>query len=151
MDAQKSKFTSDEIMIKASPEVVWKVLTDPALTPEYMFGCAVACDWTIGSPILWKGVRDGITYVRGYLVAFEKPRKFSFSVFDPNAAYPDIPENYLRATYTLAGETDGTHLRVTQGDYAQVAEGEKRFRDSIKSGGWMPVLEGIKKIAETLS
>ncbi len=151
MDTETAQFTSDEILINANPETVWKVLTDPELTPRYMFGCTVACDWRPGSPILWTGVQDGVTYVKGNLKIFDKPNTFSFTVFDPNAAYADIPENYLTATYTLSKHKNGTLLKVTQGDYARVAEGKKRYRDSVDSGGWMPVLDGIRKIAESLS
>ena len=151
METKSPQFTFDEILIRATPETVWQVLTDPEITPQYMFGCTVQCDWDPGSPILWKGVQDGITYVKGNLIAFDKSRKFSFTVFDPNAAYADIPENYLTATYTLSRKQNGTLLKVTQGDYAKVAEGNKRYADSINSGGWMPVLEEIRKIVESLS
>lgn len=151
MEKKTPQFTHDEILIRANPETVWKVLTDPQITPQYMFGCAVQCDWKPGSPIHWTGTSDGIIYVKGNLKAFEKPRKFSFTVFDPNAAYADIPANYLTATYTLSKQQNGTLLEVTQGDYAKVAEGNKRYQDSVASGGWMPVLEGVRKIAESLS
>lgn len=151
MEPTATQFTHDEILIRANPEIVWKVLTDPKYTPQYMFGCAVQCDWNPGSPILWTGVQDGVTYVKGNLKIFDKPNTFSFSIFDPNADYADIPENYLTATYTLSRQKDGTLLKVTQGDYAKVAEGNKRYQDSVDSGGWMPVLEGVRKIAESLS
>ena len=151
MDKKTPQFTTDQILIKAAPETVWKVLTDPELTPQYMFGCTVQCDWKKGAPILWTGVQDGVTYVKGNLKVFDEPATLSFTVFDPNAAYPDIPENYLTATYSLSQQQNGTMLKVTQGDYAMVADGNKRYRDSVDSGGWMPVLEGIRKISESLS
>ena len=143
----KSLFTSDEIYIEVDAQKVWEVLINPEMTKQYMFGCEVICDWIIGSPILWKGSQDGVIYVKGHLLQFEPCHTFSFSVFDPNAAYPDIPENYLVVTYTLAEEESETHLKVTQGDYLKVADGAKRYQDSIDGGGWAPVLENIRKLS----
>ena len=141
-------YTEDEIQIMAPVSKVWKTLIDPKMTKKYMFGCEVACDWQIGGPILWKGAEDGIVYVKGKLVSFEKERLFSFTTFDPNDTYEDIPENYLTATYTLKPEGEVTTLRVTQGDYATVAEGKKRYEDTIAAGGWSAVLKEIKTMLE---
>ena len=141
-------YTRDEIIIQASTDAIWDVLVNPEMTKLYMYGCEVLSDWKIGSPVLWRGAEDGITYVKGELVAFEKNQEFAFTVIDPNGSYEDIPENYLTARYTLEKTKDGIKLVVTQGDYAHVEEGEKRYKDTIDAGGWQPVLEGIKKLAE---
>ncbi len=138
----------NEITIEASPEQVWDVLTNPKTTPQYMYGCEVLCDWQIGSPILWKGVQDGIVYVKGNLVEFRPHSAFAFTVFDPHGNYPDIPQNHLKARYTLKEEAGATLLAVTQGDYSQVAEGSKRYEDTMAQGGWGSVLEAIQKIAQ---
>jgi uncharacterized protein YndB with AHSA1/START domain len=147
MSESKSLFTSDEIYIETPAQTIWEVLINPEMTKQYMFGCEVICDWEIGSPILWKGVQDGVVYVKGNLLQFDPCNIFSFSVFDPNATYPDIPENYLVATYTLSEKNNRTHLKVIQGDYLKVADGQKRYQDSIDGGGWAPVLESIRKLS----
>lgn len=141
-------FTKDEIRINAPASSVWKTLVDPEKTKHYMFGCKVICDWQIGSPILWKGAEDGVIYVTGTLLALEKEKIFSFTTFDPNATYEDIADNYLTATYTLHEHGDFTTLTVTQGDYSIVADGQKRYEDTIAAGGWSAVLKQIKKLCE---
>lgn len=138
----------NELTIDAPVAEVWNALIDPQVTPQYMFGCEVICNWDVGHPILWKGVEDGIVYVKGELLEFEQERIFSFTVFDPNAEYDDVPENYLTATYTLSQQSHHTGLKVTQGDYETVADGQKRYADTLSQGGWGAVLEGIKKIVE---
>ena len=142
-------YIENEIIINASPQQVWQALVDPAVTPTYMFGCAVICDWLPGSPIHWKGVADGVVYVKGNLVSLDKPKRFAFTVFDPNAKYADVPENYLTATYTLSQHNTGTRLQVTQGDYETVAAGKQRYDDTLAQGGWQAVLDGIKQVVES--
>lgn len=144
-----SLFTENEITIEASVSKVWDALTNPTLTPQYMFGCEVITNWNIGEEILWKGVADGVVYVKGTIVAFEKEKELSFTVFDPTANYPDIPANHLITTYTLTPDDGSTLLHVKQGDYTTVAEGSKRYEDTMAQGGWRSVLKAIKELLET--
>jgi hypothetical protein len=61
--------------------------------------------------------------------------------------HKDIPENYLTVTCELKEQgVNGSHLEFTQGDYAKVADGERRYKDF--SGGGDAILQGIKKLAE---
>ena len=142
-------YTEDEIAINAPASKVWEALINPELTRQYMFGCEVICNWNIGDPIEWKGMQDGVVYVKGHLVAFDPPKEFAFTVFDPHASYPDVPKNYLTASYQLHDQGNATVLKVTQGDYASVAEGEKRYQDTLAQGGWSAVLDSLKKIVES--
>ena len=47
---------SSSITIHASADRVWQVLTDPQAIKEFMFGAEVHTDWTVGGPIVWRGV-----------------------------------------------------------------------------------------------
>ena len=73
-----------------------------------------------------------------------------YTTFDPNnKTIEDIPENYLIVTYRLSEEGGVTRLEVAQGDFATVAEGEKRYQEVYNNGqGWMPVLERIRALVE---
>ena len=144
----KTQYIEAEQVINASPTQVWDLLTNPERTPAYMFGCTVLCDWQVGSPMIWRGQADGVDYIKGSLVGLEPEKKLAFTVFDPLASYPDVPENYLTVTYTLSLVDGGTHLHVRQGDYALVAEGAKRYEDTQAQGGWSAVLKKIKELAE---
>ena len=140
---------STKIAVKADPEKVWKALTDPDLTMQYMFGCRCETDWQPGNSVLWRGSADGVIYVSGKAVRFEPNSVLSYTVFDPNGNYEDIPENHLTVEYILVPQEDGsTLLRVYQGDYAKVAEGSNRFAEA--DAGWQMTLEALKKTVENL-
>lgn len=143
-------YTEDTTTIKASINEVWDALVNPGKTKEYMFGCEVESDWTVGNPVLWKGAQDGVVYVKGKLVEFEKGKVFSFTTFDPLASYEDVESNYLTATYTLEEQGENVLLTVTQGDYATVADGDVRYKDTLDQGGWSGVLAQIKTIMPSL-
>lgn len=139
------------IDIKAPAAKVWDALVNPEQTKKYMFGCVPVTDWQPGSPMLWKGVFDGveIVAVKGEVVKIVPGKHLSYTTIDPNSPdIPDVPENYLLVTYNVAETPEGSTLTVTQGDYAGVANGQRRYEDSTKDGGWQPILEAIRDLAE---
>jgi uncharacterized protein YndB with AHSA1/START domain len=142
----------NEILIHAPAWRVWDALINPQITIQYMFGCVPVTDWKEGSLLLWRGSYEGkeMDFVKGQVVRIEPGSHLSYTVIDPNnQAIPDVPENYLTVTCDLVEEDGSTRFIVTQGDYALVAEGEKRFKDSNNGGeGWNPILVQIKKIVE---
>ncbi len=145
------KFIRNTIAINASAEKVWDALVNPEQTKKYMFGCAAISDWKVGSPLIWKMIYEGKDFipVKGDIVSIEPNKKLAYTVIDPNSAIEDIPENYLMVIYELKAENDQTVLTVTQGDYATVADGEKRYQESYNNGeGWNPILVEIKKVVE---
>ncbi len=142
------RYVENEIMIEGSAAEVWNTLIDPEKTVQYMFGCKVISDWGIGDSIIWQGAHDGVNYVVGHVVKYEPEKALSFTVFDPNADFEDIPENYLTVEYILTSQEGGTHLSVTQGDYDKVEAGDKRYKDTMDQGGWQSVLEKIKALVE---
>ncbi|UYQ94661.1 SRPBCC domain-containing protein [Chitinophaga horti] len=145
------KVITNTIQISAHAERVWEVLTKPEYTKQYMFGCVPETDWQPNSPILWKGVFDGVemTAVKGHIVQVRPGHHLSYTVIDPNnQEIPDVPENYLTVTYDLQELNGETRFTVTQGDYSKVANGEARFKDSEAEGGWQAILEQIKSVAE---
>jgi len=138
------------ITIAAPASKVWDALVNPAQTKKYMYGCEPVTDWKPGSDIIWKGVFDGkeLIAVTGKVVSFSKGRSLAYTTFDPNGIYADVPENHLVVTYALTENDGTTDFTVTQGDYSKVAEGQKRYDDSMSEGGWSAILQQIKKIAE---
>ena len=139
------------ITIQAPIEKIWDALTNPEQTKKYMFGCETVSDWKPGSPLLWKGSYEGkeMVFVKGNILEIDSPRFLSYTTIDPNSTIDDISENYLTVTYLLSGEGGQTQLTVTQGDYALVADGEKRYAEAFNNGdGWNPILLQIKKLVE---
>jgi len=148
----KSLTIENSIDIKAEKRLVWEALTEPEQTQKYMFGCRTESDWQPGSLLLWKMNHEGkeIVAVKGHVVKITAPALLSYTVIDPNSGIEDIPANYLTVTYRLEEWGDGTRLTVTQGDYLQVADGQKRYEESYNHGeGWNPILQQIKKILES--
>ncbi len=142
---------ANSIVIHAPAAKVWDTLVNPEQTVKYMFGCVPLTDWKVGSSLLWKGNFDGIEMVavKGAIMEIRPEQYLAYTVIDPNdPKIPDIPENYLTVTYTLSTANGDTILSVTQGDYSKVAEGEKRYQHTVADGGWDPILEQIKQLAE---
>jgi uncharacterized protein YndB with AHSA1/START domain len=138
------------IEVNAPIETLWKVLTDAEFIPQYMFGCVAETDWKPGSRLLWKGAADGKLYVKGKIVAFDPPHRLVYTIFDPNSKIKDIPANYLTMTYDLKKRGDrASLLEITQGDFADVEDGENRYKHSLD--GDDTVLTGIKTLAESTS
>lgn len=140
------------ITIQAPAAKVWDTLVNPEQTRKYMFGCEALSDWKVGSPLLWKGTFDGkeLVAVKGEVVKIEPERTLAYTTIDPNSTtVEDIPENYLTVTYELTPQNGSTVLTVTQGDFATVADGQKRYDEVYDGGqGWDPILAEIKKVAE---
>ncbi len=139
------------ITINAPSSQVWDVLTNPEKTKIYMFGCETVSDWNVGSELLWEGEYEGkkMVFVKGKIVNIEPNKLLKYTVIDPFASYPDIPENYLNVTYKLMEQDGQTTLIVVQDGFETAAEGEKRYKDVYNNGkGWDPILVEIKKVAE---
>ena len=139
------------ISINAPVEKVWDALINPAQTKKYMFGCETVSDWKPGSPLLWKMDYEGKEFiaVKGTILKIETNRLLAYTTIDPNAGIEDVPGNYLTVTYELSSDNGGTMLTATQGDYAAVGEGGKRYAETIAGGGWDPILVEIKKLVES--
>lgn len=141
----------NSILINANADKVWDVLTNPEETKKYMFGCATVTDWKVGSPLLWQYNYEGkdVVAVKGHIIAIEPGKFLVYTVFDPNSTMPDVPENYLTVTYALEEKNGQTKLSVSQGNYATVADGQRRYKESYNNGeGWNPILVQIKAQAE---
>lgn len=148
---QPQKNVTNKIAIHAAPETVWDALVNPAKTKLYMFGCEAVSDWKVGSTLEWKGQHDGkdMIFVKGKILLINPYKELAYTVIDPFASYPDIPENYLNVTYKLEQQGEDTILTVRQDGFETAAEGEKRYQDVYNKGeGWHPILEQIKKVSE---
>ncbi len=141
-------FIRQSIEIQAPAEKVWEVLTHPAMTRQYMFGCDVVSDWKIGSPVLWKGVLKGkeLVYVKGQVVTYEPYRLLQYTTFGSEGKLADVPSNYVTVTHKLTPREGGILLEVSQGDFAGIEDSEKRYKDGL--AGWSMIIPSIKDLAE---
>lgn len=142
----KELLITKTITLNAAAEKVWDALTNPAKTKEYMYNCEALSDWKVGSPLIWKGAKDGVVYVKGTIVAIEKGKRLQFTTFDPNSTMEDVPSNYITVTYGLSPEGNKTTLSIIQSTPVNATDAEKRHNES--AAGWEMVLKGVKEVAE---
>jgi len=144
----KELIVKKTITINADISKVWNALTDPNMTKKYMYGCAVITDWKVGSPILWKGISDGVEsiLIKGSIEKIEPGRLLQYTTLDPHASYPAIPSKTVRATFELMPKLGKTVLSVSQGDFTKVENSIRRFNET--AGGLEKVLLDLKALLE---
>jgi uncharacterized protein YndB with AHSA1/START domain len=143
----------NDIIIDAPAAKVWDALVNPAKTKQYMFGCETVSDWKKGSTLEWRGNFDGIDLVAvtGTIVDIQPGKYLAYTAIDPNnPAIRDTLERCITVTYSLEENKGQTTFTVTQGDYAKVEDGERRYKEAYNDGiGWDPILVEIKKLVES--
>jgi uncharacterized protein YndB with AHSA1/START domain len=136
---------STSIEIDAPPERVWQTLVEPEQVARYMHGTAVDTDWSVGSPIRWRGEWQGRSYEdKGEVLAFDAPRRLAVTHWSPLAGDPDEPANYHHVSYELQPlGGNRTVLTLTHGNSPT-----QEAADSMVADGWTPMLQEIRKVAE---
>ena len=132
------------ITVSAPPDVVWRALTDPAMVRQYMYGTNLQTDWTVGSPIIWKGEWQGQAYEdKGAVVAVDPKKLLKVTHWSPMGGSEDKPENYHTVTYELAEHGKETILTVEQDNNPS-----QEAANTMAEQNWGPVLDGLKATAE---
>jgi uncharacterized protein YndB with AHSA1/START domain len=132
------------ITVNAPPDVVWRALTDPAMVRQYMYGTNLQTDWTVGSPITWRGEWQGKTYEdKGTVVAVEPKKLLKVTHWSPMGGSEDKPENYHTLTYELAEHGKKTILTLEQDNNPS-----QEAANTMAEQNWGPVLDGLKATAE---
>ncbi len=115
---------------------VWDALINPILVEQYMMGAHVESDYSIGSPIHWRGEMNGTPYDDGgKILAFEPNRKLGYSHTSGGATH--------RIFFDLYAGRGKTSVRLVQTDNVDNKDqnrGEKF---------WKETLAGLKKIVES--
>jgi uncharacterized protein YndB with AHSA1/START domain len=134
---------TSSISINAPTNRVWAVLTDHNSIEEFMFGTDVVTDWTVGGPIVWRGMWEGAAYEdKGTVLTFEPGQRLVVTHFSPLSRAEDKPENYHTLAWTLESEAGRTYLTLSQDNNASAEEA------AHSKGMWDAVVTGVKGIAE---
>ncbi|HEY4184507.1 MAG TPA: SRPBCC domain-containing protein [Polyangia bacterium] len=135
--------SSSSVLIKATREAVWEALTSPALVKQYFFDTDLVTDWTVGSPILFRGEWDGKAYEdRGTVLAFEPMNGFSFNYWSGFSGLEDRPELRQLLRYAIDEVEGGIRVKVDQSNI------DTEVRAAHSASNWREVLLGLKKFVE---
>jgi uncharacterized protein YndB with AHSA1/START domain len=132
-----------EILIEASPEVIWGVITQPEQISRW-FSDEAQVEGRAGADgtLTWRpggrggGAKESDTIVPIRVVEAEPFRRFSFRWNHPQGADPDEGNSAL-VEFSLTEEVGGTRLRVVESGIDAVAhdeEGKARYLESHERG-----------------
>jgi uncharacterized protein YndB with AHSA1/START domain/DNA-binding transcriptional ArsR family regulator len=127
-----------EVYIRATPEEVWRALTDSELTKQYYYENTVESDWMPGSPMTYRNP-DGSVAIACEIVEADAPRRLVHTFF-----FPGTDESPSRCTWSIEPRGDATLLTLTHDEF----DGETSTYRSV-AHGWVPVLSGLKTLLET--
>jgi uncharacterized protein YndB with AHSA1/START domain len=101
------------IRIRAPIATVWDALIDPQKIEQWLNGAHVQTTWKPGSPIMFSGSLEGMTYRdKGVVLQFEPEAILQYSHWSKWSRIPDTPDNYSVVTLTVARSAADTLLAV---------------------------------------
>ena len=134
------------ITLNATPERVWKALTDPAQIKKYLFGTDARSDFKKGSRITYTGEWEGKKYEdKGTIIESIPNSLLHTTYFSSMSGREDKPENYSNVYYRIEPTGKQTILTITQDNNA-----DEKSRDHSQAN-WNMVLQGFKKVVEDKS
>lgn len=119
--------------IPVKRECVWRVLTEPSLTQQYMYNCRLHSTWSIGSIVEWvsedtNGIQ--IPQVRGKLLECRPHQCLRFKIFHEKIG----KKHHSELQFKIIPITPGIILNIKQGDFTHFPEAEKTFKACLN--GW---------------
>lgn len=140
----KTLIASATITINAPASQVWQAFIDPAMIKQYLFGTEVSSDWTVGSPIKYRGVWQGKAYEdKGEILEIIPQKLLVSSFWSSMEGRPDVPENYKTVRYELAPEGQATRVTISNDNNGSQEDAEHTAKN------WQMVLESMKKLLES--
>jgi uncharacterized protein YndB with AHSA1/START domain len=151
MKTDKNLSTESSVLIHASAQSIWDVLTDPDKIKRYLFGSEVSTDWKVGSPVTFSrdrvhsGAAPGNQPIvdKGQILAIKKNELLQYTYFSSQEGYEEKPENHTVITWTLRKEND-QYYKLTYLREKIPIEFEQKNQERFLPG----MLEQIKKLAE---
>jgi len=128
--------------IRATPERVWRALTEPEFTRQFWAGTWQECEWKVGAP--WRiMIPDGRVADQGEVLEIEPHRRLVLSW--RNEFKPELrAEDASRLTYLLEPEGDMVRLTLRH----EIDRPQSRLIEAV-SGGWPLILASLKSLLET--
>jgi uncharacterized protein YndB with AHSA1/START domain len=131
------------IYIAATPEKVWKALTDPQFTKAYFFDQTIEVEPKTGGDFAMRNP-DGSVNVEGKVVEWSPPRRFACTwKVSMNPEFRQLPECLV--TYDIEPAGDAVKLTMSEAHSWDIPE-------ALLSGGragWPAILSSLKSLLET--
>jgi uncharacterized protein YndB with AHSA1/START domain/DNA-binding transcriptional ArsR family regulator len=130
------------VYIRATPQAIWRAITETDFTLRYFYGSAVECDWRPSSP--YRMTIEGELQIEGQILEVDPPRRLVQSwhgVWDEGMA-ADAPTT---VTWEIEEAMPGV-CKLTV-----IHEGLVAGSSTLEqvSGGWPYILSGLKTLLET--
>lgn len=133
------------ILINASRETVWEVLTKPEHVKTWQYGSDLITNWEVNADIRfvteWE---DKIFEQWGKVLEFKPFDLIRYTLFAPAPGRADIAENYFEMIYTLTPRNGRVKLDIVQQDNRPGAIQE------APQGEENPLLQSLKSLAESI-
>ncbi len=131
-----------EVYIRATPEAVWRGITEGAMTRRYFHDTTISSTWTVGARVEYL-FDDGRVAVEGEVLECDEPRRLSYTwhvLYNEEAAL----EAPSRVSWELEPLGESVRLRMT---HDRFPAGSAVFPEI--SQGWAPLLSSLKSLIET--
>jgi uncharacterized protein YndB with AHSA1/START domain len=131
------------IYIVATPEQVWRALTEAEFSRKYFSGFAVEMEERVGGRFTLRAP-DGSEHIGGEVLACDRPKRLSVTF---NVNWPGLVEALGQTLVTYEIEQAGDAVRLTMTE-----SGERPIDEDIRSGGavgWPAILSSLKSLLET--
>ena len=131
------------VVIRATPDRIWRAITDGLETEHYYYGTRVDSDWSKGGGIVY-AYPDGTVAADGEVLDIEPGRRVAMT-FHPRWSPEIAAEGPVTMTWEIDGAGDGTSkLTVTT---SGIVAGGQIAREFI--GGTIYIVSGLKTYLET--
>ncbi|MFE2756027.1 SRPBCC family protein [Actinosynnema sp. NPDC059335] len=152
------------VRFDATPEQVWRGLTEPEFTRAYWTGIAFDSDWRVGSPVRWQYEPDGEFEDIGQVVLESAPHRrlaYTWHHFQPVHArlfgWSDAElarharERRSRVAFDIDPVGDaGARLRIVHDNFDPGSLMHLAISGRLEgSGGWPGLMTGLKSLLET--
>lgn len=130
-----------DIFVRATPEAVWRAITDPDQTQTYFYGTRLETTLECGAPFAYR-LPDGAAAIEGDLLEIEPNRALVQrwkAHFGPG--YENDPPS--RVAWRIEPRGDVTRLTLIHDGFDSETT---TYRET--GAGWMPVLMGLKEQVE---
>jgi uncharacterized protein YndB with AHSA1/START domain/DNA-binding transcriptional ArsR family regulator len=125
--------------IRATPEAIWRALTESEFTTRYWYGSTIHSDWAVGSPYELR--TNGKPAIAGEVLEADPPRKLVVTYKSPWDGQPN--EQPSRVSF----EIDESGPGVSRLTVVHEAAGSSRIAEV--AAGWPFIIAGLKTLLET--